>query len=151
MLNSYLCKAITSIRRAKRLSRTTAALRAGVSNSTWSLWENGDRAPRAEGIRQICQGLGCSSFELQIKVNQLHTEELTEQAAKIGAAPPAHNTRELIAKAERLMKLDVSALPEEMQRAFKNLRNFGIVLSTQYQPLINSIVELHMLVRRVRD
>ncbi len=151
MLNSYLCKAITSIRREKHLSRTTAALRAGVSNSTWSLWENGDRVPRAEGIRQICQGLGCSSFELHMKVNQLHTEELTEQAARIGAAPPAHNTTELIAKAERLMKLDVSALPPEMQAAFKNLRNFGIVLSTQYQPLINSIVELHMLVRRVRD
>ncbi len=49
------------------------------------------------------------------------------------------------------MKLDLSALPQEAQRTFKNLRDFGIVLSTQYQPLINSIVELQMLIRRVRD
>ncbi len=151
MFNSYLCQAITSIRREKRLSRTTAALRAGVADSTWSLWENGKRVPRAEGIHQICKGLGCSSFELHMRINQIHTEELTEQAAKIGAAPPSHNTRELTARAERLMKLDLSTLPQEVQRAFKNLRNFGIVLSTQYQPLINSIVELHMQVRKVRD
>ncbi len=151
MLNHYLCKAITSIRREKHLSRTTAALRAGVTLSTWSLWENGVRVPRAEGIRQISKGIGCSAFDLEMRINQLHTEALAEQATKIGAAPPAHNTTELIAKAERLMKLDLSGLPQEAQRAFKNLRNFGIVLSTQYQPLINSIVELHMLVRRVRE
>ncbi len=151
MLNQYLCKAITSLRREKQLSRTTAALRAGVNLSTWSLWENGVRAPRAEGLQQICKGLGCSSFDLEMRINQLHTEELSERAAKMGAAPPAHNTTELIAKAERLMKLDLSPLPQEAQRAFKNLRDFGIVLSTQYQPLINSIVELHMLVRRVRE
>ena len=151
MIYDHLRAAIAAIRQQKGISQTTAALRAGVANSTWSLWESGERAPKEGSIPQICTGLGCSRFELEMKVNQLHTDALTEQAARLRAAPPKHNTTELIAKAERLMKLDLAALPQEVQRAFKNLRNFGIVLSTQYQPLINSIVELHMLVKRVRE
>ena len=126
MLNDYLAKAIVTLRHEKRLSQTAAPGRAGVANSAWSLWESGNRVPQPSGIRQICQGLGCSRFELEMKINQLHTDDLTEKAARIGAAPPVQNTTELI----------------------KALRNFGIVLSTQYQPLIDAILELHLLVRQ---
>lgn len=147
MFYEHLRTAMTHIRQRQGVSQTTAALRAGVANSTWSLWESGERAPKDGSIPQICRGLGCTRFELEIKVNQLHTDALTEQAARLRAAPPKHNTTELIAKAEKIMKLDVNNLPDELHRAFKSLRNFGVILSTQYQPLMDAIIELYLLVR----
>lgn len=147
MFYDHLRTAMTAIRQQKGISQTTAALRAGVANSTWSYWESGERAPKEESLDQICKGLGCSRFELEMKINQLHTDDLTARAATLRAAPPAHNTTELIAKAEQIMKLDVNNLPDELHRAFKSLRNFGVILSTQYQPLMDAIIELHLLVR----
>lgn len=147
MFHEHLRTAMARIRERKGLSQTTAALRAGVANSTWSVWESGERAPKDGSIPQICRGLGCSRFELEMKVNQLHTDALTEQATRLRAAPPAHHATELIDKAEQLMKLDVHRLPDELHRAFASLRNFGVILSTQYQPLMDAIIELYLLVR----
>ncbi|MCP3960517.1 MAG: helix-turn-helix transcriptional regulator [bacterium] len=148
MIFELLPKAIVKLRQAKHLSQSAAADRAGVAASTWCLWENGDQTPRPEGVEKICKGLGCTLFDLEIKINQLHTEDLTQTAAKLGAIPPIHKTSELIAKAERLMKLDMTTLPEDLRRPVKRIRDFGVVLSTQYKPLIDSILEIH---RRLED
>ena len=148
MIFELLPKAIVHLRREKHLSQSAAANRAGVAASTWCLWENGDQTPRPEGVRKICAGLDCTLFELEMKINQLHTEDLTQAAARLGAMPPLHKTPELVAKAEGLMKLDMGTLPEELQRPVKRIRDFGVVLSTQYKPLIDSVFEIH---RRLKD
>lgn len=58
-----LSRAITFLRGER--SQAEVARRAGIDPAVWSLYERGQRQPRAKNLERILRGLGCTRLELE--------------------------------------------------------------------------------------
>ena len=78
-------KKIKSMRKAKHISQSELAKKAGIAQSTLSYIENGKKNPQFDTLSSICKGLGTSVLELLTYEEQKAAKKLfNEQQQQSG-------------------------------------------------------------------
>lgn len=112
-----LGKAIQRLR-GERKQRACAEV-AGISASSWSLYESGDRTPRTSMRERIARGLGVELRVLDDTAWQMRNERLAEETGAKIAAAGGDSARE-----SRLHAID-----EHVNGVAHHLRELALLLS----------------------
>jgi transcriptional regulator with XRE-family HTH domain len=117
-----LGKAIQRLRGDRK--QRACAEEAGISPSSWSLYESGDRAPRRKMRERIARGLGVDLRVLDETAWQARNERLAEEAGAKSAgqgSQPARDPRQ-------------NAIDEHVNGVAHHLRELAILLSKRPSP-----------------
>lgn len=140
-------KALGNLRKRRKLSQKTVALRGGFDMTALSKWESGERRPEDDRLPDLCRGLGCSQIQFWKECVRLQNEYYTELASLEGEEPPGMEPSPFDREIKSLLALDNADLAPGVALALSALRGTVAGLIALLEPLISQLVWLHRLLK----